>query len=268
MLESGRAMFDIPPPTDYDLKFRLLGIPVRVHPFFWAMTAVLGWSRNDPVDILIWIACVFVSILVHEFGHGLTARTLFPTRPAVFLYLLGGLCSYEGDSRHPWRRALVLAMGPCAGFLLFGLVLGLGLTVLGVGEIWPFGVIVLHRPPSWFTHLPERLNISIQVAYNDLLFINWFWGLVNFLPIYPLDGGQLANLFLTMHDRREGPMRGFAVGMFTAAALAIYLASERQYFNAFFIANLAFMNFQLFQAAQAHRNSVYSFEDDDSWWRK
>ena len=261
-------MFEIPAPTAYDLKFRLLGIPVRVHPLFWVMTAVLGWSRDEPIDILIWIACVFVSIVVHEFGHGLTARALFPTRPAVFLYLMGGLCSFDGDDRHSWRRAQVIAMGPGAGFLLFGLVLGLGLAVLGVGEVWPFGMIVVHQPPSWFFHLPERLNISIQVAYHDLLYINWFWGLVNFLPIYPLDGGQLANIFLTMHDRREGPRRGFIVGMLTAGFLAIYLATKEDYFVAFFVANLAFMNFQLLQAAQAHRNSVHQFEDDDNWWRK
>ena len=261
-------MFEIPAPTDYDVRFRLLGIPVRVHPFFWGMTAVLGWSRNDPVHILIWIGCVFLSILVHEFGHGLTARALFPCRPTVHLYLMGGLCAYDGESRNPWQRVKVLAMGPGAGFLLFGLVLGLGLIVLGVGEVWPFGVIVVHEPPSWFTHLPERLNIAIQVAYHDLLFINWFWGWVNFLPIYPLDGGQLANIFLTMHDRREGPRRGFVLGMVTAGALAIYLASEQEYFNAFFVANLAFMNFQLFQAAQAARNSVSGWGRDADWWRK
>ena len=261
-------MFEIPAPTDYDLRFRLLGIPVRVNPLFWAMAAVLGWESHDRFDVLIWIGCVFVSILVHEFGHGLTARALFPTRPSVILYLMGGLCSYDADSRHPWRQAQVLAMGPGAGFLLFGLVLGLGLALLGNGWVWPFGVISYHQPPSWFNHLPEGLNMSIQVAYHDLLVINLFWGLFNLLPIYPLDGGRLANVFLTMHDRREGPRRGFVLGMVTAGALAVYLASERQYFNAFFIASLAFMNFQLFQAAQAHRNSVHQFEDDDNWWRR
>ena len=43
------------------------------------------------------------------------------------------------------------------------------------------------------------------MAYHDLLIINLFWGLFNLLPIYPLDGGQLANVFLTMQNRREGP---------------------------------------------------------------
>ena len=36
--------------TPYDLRFRLLGIPVRVHPLFWLVMAVLGWQdRNLPM---------------------------------------------------------------------------------------------------------------------------------------------------------------------------------------------------------------------------
>ena len=261
-------MFEIPPPTPYDVKFRLLDVPVRVNPLFWAMAAALGWESHDRFEVLIWIACVFVSILVHEFGHGLTARALFPTRPSVILYLMGGLCSYDGDSRHPWRHAQVLAMGPGAGFLLFGLVLGVGLAVLGIGYVWPFGLIFAHVPPPWFTHQPEWLSRSILRAYDDLLTINLFWGLFNLLPIYPLDGGRLASLFLTMHDRREGPRRGYIVGLLTAGGLAIYFAANHQVVNAFFIASLAFLNFQLLQAAQAQRHSVSRFDDDDDWWRK
>ena len=261
-------MFGIPAPTPYDLKFPLLGIPVRIHPFFWAMAAALGWESHDRFYVLVWIACVFLSILVHEFGHGLTAEWLFRTRASVVLYLMGGLCVYDGDDRHPWRRAAVLAMGPGAGFLLFGLVLALGLAVFGVADVWLIGLIKVHSPPAWFTHLPEGLYISIQWAYGDLLMINLLWGLFNLLPIYPLDGGQLANVFLTMHDRREGPARGFIVGILAGGGLAIYFVTEKQYINAFFVANLAFLNYQLLQAAHAQRDSFRSFEEDDNWWRK
>ena len=74
-------MLGMPEPTAYDLRFRFLGIPVRVHPLFWLVTAMLGWrgSRTSR-SILIWIGCVFVSILVHEYGHGLMSR-LFRCSP-------------------------------------------------------------------------------------------------------------------------------------------------------------------------------------------
>ena len=32
-------MLGMPATDSYDLRFRLLGIPVRVHPLFWLVTA-------------------------------------------------------------------------------------------------------------------------------------------------------------------------------------------------------------------------------------
>jgi Zn-dependent protease len=268
-------MFAIPAPTPYDLRFSLLGIPVRIHPLFWVMTAVLGWESHDRFYVLIWVACVLLSILVHEFGHALTARDLCRKRPAVILYLMGGLCVYDSDERRPWRRAAVLIMGPGAGFLLFGLVLALGLGALGFARIYPFGEIEIHTPPAWFFKLPQSLSIAILIAYEDLLMINFFWGLFNLLPMFPLDGGQLAHVALTEQNRREGAARTYMLGIATAGGLALYFASRAvktnsngDWINAFFVANLAFMNYQLLQAARAQRDSFGSTDQDDNWWRR
>jgi stage IV sporulation protein FB len=268
-------MFAIPEPTPYDVKFPLLGIPVRVHPFFWLMTAALGWDTHERYHVFVWIACVFVSILVHEFGHALTARWLCQAWPKVYFYFMGGLCAYDREEQSPWRRAAVLAMGPGAGFLLFGLVLAVGLSVLGNADVWPYGEIFLHDPPAWFLHLPVEANRAIEYAYHDLIWINLFWGLFNLLPIYPLDGGQLAHVFLTTQNRREGPARTYLVGILTAGGLALYFASQAlqsegggSWFRVFFVANLAFLNYQLLQAEHAQRGTYSSYGDDDNWWRR
>ena len=35
--------------TPYDLRFRFLGVPVRIHPIFWLVSVVMGWQdRNLP----------------------------------------------------------------------------------------------------------------------------------------------------------------------------------------------------------------------------
>ena len=60
-----------PPRTPYDLNFSLLGIPVRIHPFFWLAGLLLGPRQGGPPAILLWIAAVFLAILVHELGHAL-----------------------------------------------------------------------------------------------------------------------------------------------------------------------------------------------------
>ena len=71
-------LFTEPNRTPYDLRFNLFGIPVRVHPLFWLVAAILGaGSDPDPIELLLWIGTVFVSILIHEMGHALAARALW-----------------------------------------------------------------------------------------------------------------------------------------------------------------------------------------------
>src|SRR6476646_9092926 len=117
-------MFGMPAATPYDLRFQLLGVPVRVHPMFWLVSALLGFNaRAGFPELIIWVACVFVSILVHEFGHALMARA-FRYPATVILYGMGGLCYSESERQTAGQRLLVLAAGPGAGFLLAGLVIG------------------------------------------------------------------------------------------------------------------------------------------------
>ena len=91
-----------PPRTAYDLHFRLLGIPVRITPFFWVASVLLGWNLAQGfsaqsqgelsvgVALIIWTLAVLLSILVHEFGHALAFR-LFGVESDVVLYHFGGL---------------------------------------------------------------------------------------------------------------------------------------------------------------------------------
>ena len=58
--------------TPYDLKWRMFGIHVRVHPLFWLISGILAWDYIGRFGIpafLIAVACIFVSILIHELGH-------------------------------------------------------------------------------------------------------------------------------------------------------------------------------------------------------
>src|SRR5450755_602004 len=115
--------------TRSDLSFRLGDIPVRVHPYFWLTTALLGLNtRLSGIDILIylliWTAIVFVSISVHELGHVLMGRYL-GSRGHI---ILTGMCGLAvGSSNLPRRgqRIAVLLAGPGAGILLAALIAGL-----------------------------------------------------------------------------------------------------------------------------------------------
>ncbi len=235
-------MLGMPEPTAYDLRFRFLGIPVRVHPLFWLVTAVMARSENLG-PILTWIGCVFVSILVHEYGHGLMAR-LFRYSPSIVLYGMGGLCASESDRQTSWQRLAVLFAGPGAGLLLFGCMI-LGVTALGMPQ--------------------STLGREI---YRYMTFINFYWSLVNLLPIWPLDGGQITGVILTMFNRRKGMNWAHVVSLVTAAVVAMFVFQRigDMYLGLFF-ALFAVINFQILQAH--HHTAKYGvLEDDVDWWKR
>src|SRR5450755_1945523 len=100
--------------TPYDLRFRFLEIPVRVQPIFWVTSTFLGWQDYNLPMVAVWVACVFVSILVHEYGHGLMSKA-FHDSPSIILWGMGGLCYTESDRQSPAQRLAVVLCGPGAG---------------------------------------------------------------------------------------------------------------------------------------------------------
>ena len=183
------------------VRFRLLNIPVEVRPSFLLIAAFLGFSLNRVELILAWVGVIFVSILVHELGHALTARH-YGSEVAIELNGIGGLTSWtvpeEGVT--PGRRALIAAAGSATGLLFGGLV--------------------------WIVAAPFGPYPGIAgFALSNLVRVNVFWGLLNWLPIRPLDGGHLFSSLLERIAPRRGDTIADVVFFVTAAAgviLAIY----------------------------------------------
>lgn len=53
------------------MELKLGSIPLRIHGAFFLMALFLGIAERDPARLVIWVAVVLVSIVVHELGHTL-----------------------------------------------------------------------------------------------------------------------------------------------------------------------------------------------------
>jgi Zn-dependent protease len=207
-------VFFEPSQTQFDLRFRLFGIGVRVSPWFWVMGAVLGWGGGPERDpdfflrrLIIWIVCVFVSILVHEMGHVLVGR-LFGSHGHIVLYSMGGLAIGSNALDRRWQRIAVSAAGPGAGFLLLAVVWG-----------------AVHLSGATVRDMPRMAG----TAYRALIWINLVWGVMNLLPIWPLDGGQISRDVCSglWYDRGVRVSLGISTviaGLIAAHALALWLS--------------------------------------------
>lgn len=244
----------MPAPTAYDLRFRLLGIPVRVHPLFWLTVALLGGVGQAGVgttQVVAWVGCVFVSILVHEYGHGLTAMA-FGHRSAIALYAFGGLCASEGPYRSRRAQLAILFMGPGAGFLLFGVALAVAYVGFGVTAPEAFAMGRLGTAETARAGVLKLLatgDLALYVFYF-LFQVNLLWGLLNLLPIWPLDGGRITAIALDPLGRDRSGKAAHTLSMVTAGVLAVAALAWGRWFVALFLAYFVFLNYQ-----QAWRSS-------------
>ena len=244
-------MIGEPPRTQYDWHFRILGFPVRVHPYFWALTAMLGLN-NNPRGLFIWIGVVFVSILVHELGHTIAIRYCGDAARIV-LYSFGGLAITEpghGRSvrRTPTQQVLISLAGPVAGFLFAALVIAL-LFATGYYvyiSLPMFGDFIQLGTGERLVKFDAKgvpLITPIFSLVRSLLHVNIFWGLFNLMPIYPLDGGQVARqLFLV--NSNDGIRSSLQLSIGTAAVLAGLAAINRQPYLAVMLGYMAYTNYQ------------------------
>lgn len=180
------------------LSFSLFRIPVSIRGSFLLIAALLGFRLGDPVFIAAWVALVFFSILIHELGHALVARSL-GAEVEIELNGVGGLTRWNvpKDEFGPGRRALVAASGSAVG-VAFG-----GLVWLVASQFGPY----------------DRLTAFVL---DNLIFVNLFWGLLNWLPIRPLDGGHLLiSLLEKIAPNRAERLARVVFIATTAAALGV-----------------------------------------------
>jgi Zn-dependent protease len=246
-------LFQPPPPTRYDLNFRLAGFPVRVHPLFWLIAVLLGYSAGNILYILVWVVVVFISILVHELGHALAFRR-YGLSSQIVLHFAGGLTipesTYWGNrwanvALGPNQNIFISLAGPIAGFLFAALVI-LGVILTG-------GSVITTRLLG-FIPVPALASLPfggalLSLFATSLLWVNIFWGFINLLPVYPLDGGSVTRNILIQTDPAGGVRKSLWVSVIAGAVIAI---AAFFFLGSLYMALLfGFLAFQSYQSLQA-----------------
>ena len=263
-----------PTETAYDLRWRMFGIPVRVHPMFWLMTLLMGQSalRGGIEYLLAWVGCVFVSILIHELGHVVVGRH-FGAFGRIVLYSFGGLAIGSNQLRNWKQRVAVSFAGPAAGFLFLGALLGLLFVVNR--PLYGYGVIsmaaYLPIPGDLLRMLVARDDAAAAfqeppfalMIVGDLVYINLMWGIMNLLPVWPLDGGQICREICvrinSFNGVRTSLMISLAVsGLFAAFCIVAHLNPALRLpfgsvYTAIFFGIFAFQSWQLLQQDRRFR---------------
>jgi len=199
------------------IDFKLGTIPVRVQPWFFLTALLIG--PHDLPGMLLWVPVVFAGVLAHELGHAAAVKRL-GLQPAIQLHGFGGVTSwFGGRSLSPGQRAGVGAAGPAVG------------VAIGVGCILAATAI---QP------LPVTASKLLQYA----IWVNLGWGLLNLLPILPLDGGVIVTSFAEMLWGDRGRRTARVLSIAACIALGLLALAAGWLWSAIIAAILAYTNIQ------------------------
>ena len=181
-------------PSKYKVT-EAFGIPIYVDTSFALLLLLFALSCHSFSVGLTQALVLALSVVLHEFGHSLTARAFGYRTTDITISLLGGCASLISLPRKGWQEFLTALAGPLVSFALAGLAFALCLFA-PIESDWLYGVIIY------------------------MLWLNVMLGGFNLLPGFPLDGGRIFRSFMLLFLSRP---KATYVAMIVGRAFAILL---------------------------------------------
>lgn len=211
----------------------IFGTSIRIDLSFLILVALFVASDYNPNRgiqyALLWIPVLFISVLIHELAHAAAIALFGYGSSEVVLGGMGGATINKRKAR-PWHDMVVSIAGPVANFVLAWLVALL------------------------FMNVPYARQDPMLVAFLPMLVqANRWWGILNLLPVSPLDGGHAVRNFLRMFlNEKVAFVIAVWVGIVIGAVIAILGLLARWVFLALLLAWFVYMNYQQWQYFRKH----------------
>lgn len=220
------------------------GIGVFLHWTFLVLLAVLlvGHVRaGNEFPVIVegigFILALFGCVVLHEFGHALTARRYGISTRDITLLPIGGVARLERIPEEPWHEFWIAVAGPAVNVVLAAILFAILLLMGGLSEIL-------------------RIDVYGGPFLAKLLFVNVMLVAFNMLPAFPMDGGRvLRSLLATRMPRVRATHIAAGIGQFMAM-LFVVAGLLTQHWMLLFIALFVYLGAQG-EAQAAEMNSIF-----------
>ncbi|MDQ8727624.1 site-2 protease family protein [Bradyrhizobium sp. LHD-71] len=186
---------------------KVAGTVVRLHitfVLFLAWIFVSNYASSGATiawNSLLFVVLLFLCVLLHEFGHIVTARAFGVPTPYVTLLPIGGVAELERIPEEPWEEFLVAISGPAVN-----VVIAVALIVFANANLRASAAMGID-------------NMQIPMV-DRLAALNLFLALFNLIPAFPMDGGRVLRAALASRlGFVRATERAASIGQFTAFVL-------------------------------------------------
>ncbi len=162
------------------------GIPVFIHATFLLIigwVALVHWMQGHNVATtlqgILFVLFIFLCVVLHEFGHALTAARFNIKTRSITLLPIGGVASLERMPERPREELLVALAGPLVNVVI---AMALLAVLLVTNSLQPL----------------ETLSVTGGSLLERLMVVNLFLVAFNLLPAFPMDGGRVLRAILAM----------------------------------------------------------------------
>ncbi len=189
--------------------------------YIFLLHELLGGQIPDAFAVTVLTALsFFISLVIHELGHALTAKRNGLEVAEIQLWALGGITRTTGTTETAGAQFAVAAAGPLA---TVGVIVLCGLLSSLAASHQPLLSLAVEAGPH-----ASPLGVWLKV----LAILNLFVLALNLIPAFPLDGGQIAQaaIWKLTGDRNLAVRVTGRMGQAFAAALGVaglYLLTER-----------------------------------------
>ena len=163
---------------------RYAGIDVYMHFTFLLLVgwvALMHWRQGQSVFAavvgVVFILAVFLCVVLHEYGHALTARRYGIKTKDIILLPIGGVARLESMPRQPIQELWVALAGPAVNIVIAGFLF-----------LWLFMTTSLEPL--------QTMTVTTGPFLERLLVVNLFLVVFNMIPAFPMDGGRVLRALL------------------------------------------------------------------------
>ena len=162
------------------------GIDVYVHATFLLLIGWVGYSHwlenqlwSEVFSGILFIIALFACVVLHEYGHALTARKYGIKTRDITLYPIGGVARLERMPEKPVEELWVALMGPAVNVVI-------------AAALFTFLYLTNSLVPL------SELTVASGSFLERLMTVNISLVLFNLIPAFPMDGGRVLRAFLAM----------------------------------------------------------------------